>query len=364
MSLFQPVGQKRLTNVAVVRLKRGGSRFEVACYKNKCLEWRAGVEKDLDEVLQTTQVYENVSKGLFAKPKNLRKAFGTEDMEAICTQILTRGELQVSDKERAKRYDELFHEVATTIVEKCVNPESGRPYPAGVVERAMRDAHFNVDPNRSAKQQAMELVPRLAERIPLARAPMRLRLVAPAGCEAAEFEAACRALGAEAGKQATVESAEGGPEGVAVVLRCDPSVFAEADRLCRSLEGGQGRVEVVDLAVHEGGADSMGLRAAKADDGLAAALSEKLAVGGGGAGAGGGNGGQTAPPRARPALSCVACRATFATREEHREHFRCDWHRANLKRKQAKQPPLSREEHEAEALMAGDELDDFDKEFL
>ena len=73
MSLFQPVGQKRLTNVAVVRLKRGGSRFEVACYKNKCLEWRAGVEKDLDEVLQTTQVYENVSKGLFAKPKNLRR---------------------------------------------------------------------------------------------------------------------------------------------------------------------------------------------------------------------------------------------------------------------------------------------------
>lgn len=46
------VGQKRLTNIAVVRLKKNGKRFEVACYKNKVQNWRQGVEADLDEVLQ------------------------------------------------------------------------------------------------------------------------------------------------------------------------------------------------------------------------------------------------------------------------------------------------------------------------
>jgi ribosome maturation protein SDO1 len=35
MRLGQPIGQKRLTNVAVVKLKRHGLRFEIACYKNK-----------------------------------------------------------------------------------------------------------------------------------------------------------------------------------------------------------------------------------------------------------------------------------------------------------------------------------------
>lgn len=39
----QPIGQKRLTNVAVVRLKKNGIRFEIACYKNKVLSWRSGV---------------------------------------------------------------------------------------------------------------------------------------------------------------------------------------------------------------------------------------------------------------------------------------------------------------------------------
>lgn len=39
----QPIGQKRLTNVAVVRLRKHGHRFEIACFKNKVLSWRARV---------------------------------------------------------------------------------------------------------------------------------------------------------------------------------------------------------------------------------------------------------------------------------------------------------------------------------
>jgi ribosome maturation protein SDO1 len=38
-----PAGQKRLTNVAVVRYKKMGKRFEVACYKNTVVNWRTGV---------------------------------------------------------------------------------------------------------------------------------------------------------------------------------------------------------------------------------------------------------------------------------------------------------------------------------
>lgn len=58
----QPVGKVIMTNVAVVRMKKGGKRFEIACYKNKVFNWRNGVETDIDEVLQITRVYENVSK--------------------------------------------------------------------------------------------------------------------------------------------------------------------------------------------------------------------------------------------------------------------------------------------------------------
>jgi ribosome maturation protein SDO1 len=61
--IFTPSNQNRLTNVSIVRLKKGGIRFEIACYKNKVLEFRSNIETDLDEVLQTHSVYTNVSKG-------------------------------------------------------------------------------------------------------------------------------------------------------------------------------------------------------------------------------------------------------------------------------------------------------------
>lgn len=33
--ISQPVGQKRFTNVAIVKLQKAGKRFEIACYRNK-----------------------------------------------------------------------------------------------------------------------------------------------------------------------------------------------------------------------------------------------------------------------------------------------------------------------------------------
>jgi len=38
--IFTPTNQIRLTNIAVVRLKKGGKRFEIACYRNKVVSWR------------------------------------------------------------------------------------------------------------------------------------------------------------------------------------------------------------------------------------------------------------------------------------------------------------------------------------
>ena len=50
----EPVGQKRFTNVASVRLKSHGIRFEIAAYSNVVSSWRKGAETDLDDVLQST----------------------------------------------------------------------------------------------------------------------------------------------------------------------------------------------------------------------------------------------------------------------------------------------------------------------
>lgn len=49
--LKQPVGIVKLTNVAVIRYKTKGKNFEIACYKNKVIDWRNGIENNISEVL-------------------------------------------------------------------------------------------------------------------------------------------------------------------------------------------------------------------------------------------------------------------------------------------------------------------------
>lgn len=161
MPVFQPSNQIKLTNVSVVRLRKAGKRFEIACYKNKVREWRTGIETDLDEVVQIENVFVNVSKGQVAPSDDLQKAFGTTDIPKILQEILKKGELQVGDKERQHELSNTWKDIATQVAEKCVDPGSQRPYTVGMIEKAMHDVHYSVKTGRSAKQQASVTAPSL-----------------------------------------------------------------------------------------------------------------------------------------------------------------------------------------------------------
>lgn len=235
----QPSNQIKLTNISLVRLKKGKKRFEIACYKNKVLEWRQGIETDLDNVLQIPNVFLNVSKGQTAPNEDLHKAFGkTTTRDDIILEILNKGELQVGDKERAAALERVHNEVVGIVASKLVDPRSKRVYTTGMIEKALdmlsSNAHNNTNNNnttaekkdtsiakassasgtstpttaenpdtapapaakqqpqhvwtgvvttKSAKSQALEAIKALVanQPIPVARARMRLRITCPTG---------------------------------------------------------------------------------------------------------------------------------------------------------------------------------------
>jgi ribosome maturation protein SDO1 len=66
---------------------------------------------------------------------------------------LKKGEVQVNEKEREHDLTSLRKEIATLVAEKCVDPETQRPYPVGLIEKAMTEAGFSVKQNKNAKSQ-------------------------------------------------------------------------------------------------------------------------------------------------------------------------------------------------------------------
>ncbi|KAL3690348.1 hypothetical protein R1sor_016657 [Riccia sorocarpa] len=357
----QPIGQKRLTNVAVVRLKKHGNRFEIACYKNKVLSWRSRVEKDIDEVLQTHTVFSNVSKGVLAKSKDLLQAFGTDDHEKIS---LEKGELQVADKEREVQLSSQFRDIATIVMHKTVNPETERPYTISMIERLMKEVHFAVEPNKSSKQQALELIRELTKHFRITRARMRLKLVIALNKKSALVERL-------SAWSAVIESQEEANKFFTVVCQLEPGHFRECDILVRDLEG---RLEVTSMAVQKEGdgtvedftdaeevptkASSQSGKEVLGETSIVNKFSESFSLDGavfGGEGKVPGTSDVAEKERSQekrssnpaPAVKqqrCNTCNAEVGDSKQYREHFKSDWHKHNLKRKTANLPPLSPEE--------------------
>lgn len=249
----QPSNQIKLTNVSLVRLKKGKKRFEIACYKNKVLEWRSGIETDLDNVLQIPNVFLNVSKGQTAPTADLAKAFGKDvPVNDIVLEILNKGELQVGEKERAAQLERVHNEVVGIVASKLVDPRTKRVYTTGMIEKALdmlsQQAHqgqgdnnnkssstaasgtatpaaaengdaksrptvppagaaassskehvwTGVTTTKSAKSQALEAIKALIAKqpVPIARARMRLRIT----CSTNVLKQAVKAPAAEKGK--------------------------------------------------------------------------------------------------------------------------------------------------------------------
>ncbi|KAK5740968.1 hypothetical protein LTR17_004322 [Elasticomyces elasticus] len=133
----QPSNQIRLTNVSLVRMKKGKKRFEIACYKNTVTSFRAGHETDLDNVLQIPNVFVNVSKGAVAPNDDLKKSFPGMTRDEIVLEILKKGEIQVGEKERGAELERLQREVVEIVAGRLVDPKSKRVYTTGMIEKAL-----------------------------------------------------------------------------------------------------------------------------------------------------------------------------------------------------------------------------------
>ncbi|KAG6902989.1 hypothetical protein C0995_008562 [Termitomyces sp. Mi166 len=200
-------------------------------------------ETNLDDVLQISNVFVNVSKGELAKSGDLQKAFGTTDVAEAVKEILKKGEVQVGEKERDHDLSALRKEIATLVAEKCVDPATQRPYPVGMIEKAMTEAGFSVKQNKTAKSQVSECIKLLQSdsNLPIQRARMRVRVTMTTADGKRLREKIIE--GAE-----KVEDDETGQEEWEVIMLIDPSQFRVINEILQKECKGRGRIETMTFS--------------------------------------------------------------------------------------------------------------------
>jgi len=347
----EPIGQKRLTNIAVVRHKAHGKRFEIACYKNKVLNWRDGIEKDLEEVIQTDTVFENVSKGVWAKDKDLVKVFGTDNKEECCKIILKCGELQVSDREREVQMENMFRDVVQLVGERIIHAQTGRKHTPAAVENALKSVGFSLQPDQTAKKQSLKAIELLCKELSdsFARAQMRLRIV----CAEKLVEDVKTFVVDES--KATIEEQRADGSSCVLTFMCDPRHYRDLDKLVTVKYASEEiSLQIVEAAVIAEVNAAEVLAGAGGMHGLTVVASAGQCAQCPAAPEGGGYSAAKAPVAvAAPGRSgprCSACAASFDDAAEYRVHCKSAWHNFNLKRKVKSLPPVTEEDYQEVAL--------------
>lgn len=255
----------------------------------------------MGEVLQIDTVFTNVSKGLLASAKDLQDAFGTADQRAICKEILDKGELQVSEQERSALTESTFRDIATIVVDKSINPVNKNPYTLSMIQNAMRQIHFSVNLSKSAKSQALDVIRRLKEVMPIARACMLLRIVCSesilsemrqflhaSGIDIVGEGAAAHSSSTLSNAEASTQSSTDAPsKSIFLDITVDPELYRKVEEVVQNKTRGEGRVEVLQLRTsasssRTGASEKVMDEAASAHDAKPSSTADAGNVGGGG----------------------------------------------------------------------------------
>lgn len=174
--IFTPLNVVKFTNVSVVRYKKKGKKFELACYPNKVQDFRSGADTDLDNILQSRIIFTNVSKGIAGNKGDLQKVFGKVSEDEMITLILKEGDLQKATAERDAEGEQRYREICSIVAEKCVHAETGRRIPPTLIEKALKELGYVVKPGKSPKKLALDAIKLLvgSGHYPIQRAPMRI----------------------------------------------------------------------------------------------------------------------------------------------------------------------------------------------
>ena len=176
--LKQPVGQKVFTNISIVKLKLGKSRFELACYPNKVQDYRDKKEKDINEVLQAQEIFTDAIKGDLVPRKVLKEVFPKMSYQEIIKLILDKGDIQTGEKEREKGTANFKRYISNIIVQKTYNTDNGLPFPQDIITQALDNINFKYNEKENEKKQALKAIKELINQkiLPIERKLIQLKI--------------------------------------------------------------------------------------------------------------------------------------------------------------------------------------------
>ena len=170
----------KLEDAIIARFEFANERFEILVDPNLAWDLKKGKKVDINELLAINRIFKDAKKGIEQSKEALQKAFNTTELEKIVIKIIKDGSLQLTTEQRKRMIENKRREIINIIVKNSYNPQTNAPHPMQRIELALEQLKVNIDPFKSASEQATEIVKKLKTIMPISMEKLRLKFSIPA----------------------------------------------------------------------------------------------------------------------------------------------------------------------------------------
>lgn len=164
----------------IAKLESYGEHFEILVDPDLAADFRNPDADDvpIEKILAVEEIFKDSKKGDLASEEAMEKIFGTTEPLEVAKQILEKGHVQLTAKQKREMQEEKRKLIINKISRESINPQTGYPHPPQRIENAMDEAKVKVDPFVSVDQQVKVALKAIRPLIPIRfeRVKMAVRL--------------------------------------------------------------------------------------------------------------------------------------------------------------------------------------------
>lgn len=169
-----------LEDAIIARMKSHGQNFEILVDCDKAISFKEGKAIEIRDVLAVERIFKDAKKGDVAAEASLRQVFNTDDVLEVASQIIKKGEIQLTAEYRNNLREQKHRSIVEAIHKRGIDPRSGLPHPVARIENAFEEARIHIDEFAPAEQQIEAIVQKLRPILPIRFETRQLELTIPA----------------------------------------------------------------------------------------------------------------------------------------------------------------------------------------
>lgn len=163
-----------IEDAIVARYESHGETFEVLIDPKVVKSLKEGKDVNLYDHMVVDEIFKNAHKGTRAAEGDIKKVFGTTDVQEVAKVIVLKGEVHLTAEQRKEMLEMKRARIIAEITRNAINPQTGAPHTPQRIEAAMEEAKVHVDAFKPVEQQVKEVLDKLRPIIPIRFEKMRI----------------------------------------------------------------------------------------------------------------------------------------------------------------------------------------------